>query len=210
MPLRCSRSRIGARPAQERVYVVSKDKAVGRAAEAREHLIGVDGLHRLLALVASAEGHEIADAVWAAFDEPPLRASLLDGLAQVAGQMGGVYGGDRYYEADVLGLEVEELEAIADVTILRVDDDQVACVADARLAVFAELDYTDVSDAWWDREDQRYYGAESGVAGIRDVIAAKVFVELEREGESFGLRSVGFLSEDLKVSDGTQDAWRYK
>ncbi|MDE0453185.1 MAG: PIN domain-containing protein [Gammaproteobacteria bacterium] len=196
--------------AQERVYVVSKDKAVGRAARASEHLIAVEGLHRLLALVGSAEGHDIADAARDAFDEPSFRAALLDGLAQGIGEMGGEYRGDRYLEGDVLALEVEELESVADVTILRVDEKQVACVADARLAVSAEIDYTDVSEAWWDREDQRYYGAETGVAEIRDVVAAKIFVELVRDGEDFGLGSVGFLSQDLEVSDGAGDEWPYK
>ena len=172
--------------AQERVYVVSKDKAVGRAAEASEHLVAVGGLQRLLALVASAEGHAIADAVRDAFDEPSFRTALQDVLARGIGQMGGVYQGDRYFEGDVLTMEVEELEAVADVTILRVDEEQVACVADARLAISAEIDHTDISEAWWDREDQRYYGAEPGVANIQDSVAAKIFVELERDGEEFG------------------------
>ena len=148
--------------AQERVYVVSKDKALGRAAEASEHLIAIVGLHCLLALVASAEGHGIADAVRGAFDEPSFRVALQDVLARSIGQMGGVYCGDRYFDGDVLAMEVEELEAVAEVTILRVDEEQVACVADARLAISAEIDHTDISEAWWDREDQRYYGAEPG------------------------------------------------
>ena len=41
---------------QERIYVVSKDKAVLRAAAVSDHMIGIENLDRLLALVASAEG----------------------------------------------------------------------------------------------------------------------------------------------------------
>ena len=196
--------------ALERVYVVSKDKAVVRAAQASEHLIPVEGIPGLLKLVASVEGHDIADAVRDAFDDPPIRAALLVGLAQGIDQMGGVYRGDRFLDGDVLELEVEDLRSVADVTTLRVDEEQVACVADARLAVSALIDYTDVSEAWWDREDERYYGAETGVAQIRDVVAAKIFVELERNGEDFGLGSVDFLSPDLEVSDGEDDEWPYK
>ena len=196
--------------ARERVYVVSRDKAVGRAAAAGEHLIPVDGLHDLLALVASAAGHGIADAVRDAFDGSFFHAALQDALARGIAELGGVYHGDRYFEGDVLAMEVEELEEVADVTILRVDEHQVACVADVQLAVSAEIDYTDISEAFWDREDRRYYGAESRVAEIRDVVAAKIFVEVERDGEKFRLGSAGFLTQDLVVSDGVDDEWPYK
>lgn len=196
--------------AGQRVYVVSKDKAVGRAAEVSEHLIAVAGLDRLLALVASAEGHRIADAVRNAFDAHCFRAALRDALACGIGQMGGVYCGERYFEGDVLAMEVEEIDEVANLTILRVDERQVACVAEAGLAISAEIDYTDVSEAWWDSEDQRYYGAETGVAEIRDVVAAKIFVELERDDDGFELISAAFLGQDIDVSDGVDDEWPYK
>ncbi len=196
--------------AQERVYVVSKDKAVGRAAEASEHLIAVCDLDRLFALVASAEGHRIADAVRGALDGPSHRGALQEALACAIGMVGGVYRGDRYFDGDVLAMEVEDVEAVADVRIMRVDEERVACVADARLAISAEIDHTDLSEAWWDSEDQRYYGAASRVAEVRDVVAAKVFVELERDGEELTFGSAGFLSQDLVVSDDIDDEWPYK
>lgn len=196
--------------AQERVYVVSKDKAMRRAADASEHLIPVAGLHGLLSLVASADGHGISDAVRDAFEEASFAADLQDALARSMDQIGGVYHGDLYFEGEVLEMEIEELEAVTDVTILRVDKEQVACVASVKLAVSAKIDYTDISEAFWDREDQRYYGAEFAVAEIQDTVGAKIFVELERPGEEFNLGSAGFLGEDLEVSDGVDDEYPYK
>lgn len=191
--------------AQERVYVVADDKAMLRAAEASEHLIAAGGLDSLLALVASADGHAIADAVRDAFDGQYFCVALQDALARGIGQVGGVYVGDRYAEGYVLTMAVKGLEEVADVTILRVDKDQVACVADASLAISAEVDYTDMSEARWDREDQLYYGAQSGITEIRDVATARIFVELERNRGEFELGSVGFLSQDLEVLDGIDD-----
>ena len=65
----------------ERIYVVSKDRAVLRAADESEHLIGIGSLDRLLALVASAEGHDMADTVLAALEEPQLLNELRDSLS---------------------------------------------------------------------------------------------------------------------------------
>ena len=104
-------------------------------------------------------------------------------------------------------MAVEELEEVGEVTILRVDEEDVACVADASLAISAEIDYTDMSEARWDREDRRYYGAKSGVAELRGAVTAKIFVQLERNGDEFELGSAGFLKQDLDVSDGNDDEW---
>ena len=116
----------------ERIYVVSKDKAVLRAADESAHLIAIDSLDRLLALVASAEDHDIAETVSAAFEEPPLLNELQDTLSANIGWVGGIYDGDKH-DGDVLGMEIVELEEIEDVAILRVDHDQVVCVAHVKL-----------------------------------------------------------------------------
>ena len=193
----------------ERIYVVSKDKAVLRAADESAHLIAIDSLDRLLALVASAEDHGIAETVSAAFEEPPLLNELQDTLSANIGWVGGLYDGDRH-DGDVLGMEIVELEEIEDVAILRVDHDQVACVAHVKLLVSAQIDYTDLSDAIWDGEDKRYFGGESVVSEIQDSVAAKIFVELAREGEDITVSSAQFLTQDLTVTDFFGDGYPYK
>ena len=52
-------------------------------------------------------------------------------------------------------MELVELVEIKDVTVVRVDQARDACVADVRMLITAEINYTDVSDAIWDSEDGR-------------------------------------------------------
>ena len=192
---------------QERIYVVSKDKAVLRAADESDYLIGIESLDRLFALVVPAKDHRMADTVSTAFKERSFLNELRDSLSSNIGWVGGIYDGDRY-DGEVLEMEIVELEESEDVAISRVDQDQVACVAHVKLLVKAEIGYTDLSYAIWDREDERYYGGEWVVTEIQDSVAAKIFVELAREGEDISLSSAQFLTQDLTVRD--DDGFPYK
>lgn len=184
---------------QERIYVVSNDKAVLRAAGESDHLIGIDSLDRLLGLVASAEDHEMADTVSAAFEKRSLLNQIRDSLSSNIGLVGWIYVGDLY-DGEVLSMEIVELEDSEDITILRVDQDQVACVAIVNLLILAEISYTDLSFALWDGEDKRYYGAEPAVTEIKSSVAAKVFVELARDVD-LTLSSAQFITENLSVKE---------
>ena len=185
---------------QERIYVVSKDEAVQRTAAESNHMIGIENLDRLLALVASAEDHEMASKVSTAFKERSLLNELRDSLSANLGWVGVLYNGDKH-DGEVLAMEIDEIEESKGVTILRVDQDQVACVAHVKLLISAEIGYTDLSYAIWDGEDERYFGGESVVTEIQDSVAAKIFVELTREGEDIARSSAQFLTQDLTVTD---------
>ena len=188
---------------QERIYVVSKDKAVLRAADESDLLIGIESLDRLFALVASAEDHEMTDAVSAVFEERSLLNELRDSLSSNIGWLGCIYVGDLP-DGEVLSMEIVELEDSEDVIILRVDQDQVACVAIVKLLISAEISYTDLSFAIWDGEDKRYYGGESAVTEIQSSVAAKVFVELARDVD-LTLSSAQFVTQNLTVKESYSD-----
>ena len=184
---------------QERIYVVSNDKGVLRAAGESDRLIGIDSLNRLLSLVASAKDHKMADTVSAAFGKRSLLNELRDSLSPNIGWLGCIYVGDLH-DGEVLSTEIVELENCEDITILRVDQDQVACVAIVKLLISAEVSYTDLSFAYWDGEDGRYYGGESAVTEIQSSAAAKVFVELARDVD-LTLSSAQFITENLTVKE---------
>ena len=194
---------------QERIYVVSKDKAVLRAAGKSPYLIGIESLDSLFALVASAQDHDMADAVSAAFDEPQLLNELRDSLSENIDSVESLYDGDKH-DGEVLAMAVVELEEVENVSILRVDQDQVACVAQVKLVVSAEIEYTDVTFAIWDREDQRYYGEMLAVTDIQDSVVAKIIVELAGERDEIALSSAQFLTQDLTVRDFFSDGYPYK
>ena len=167
--------------AQERIYIVSKDKAIQRAARGCDWFISVSSLDSLFALVTSAKDSNTAKTISIAFNEPPLVNDLEDALTTRIDQVGGVYDGDRH-DGEVLGMEIVELVEVENVTVVRVDQAQDACVADVRLLISAEISHTDLSEAIWDHEDGRYFGERSVVTEIQDTVAAKSFVELKRDG----------------------------
>ena len=144
-----------------------------------------------------------------AFDEPPLLNELQDTLSKNIGWVGGHYDGDKY-DADVVAMEIVEIEEIENLTVLRVNQNQVSCLARVKLLVSAEIDYEDVSRATWDKEDGCFWGAESVVTEIRDSITTRIFVQLERDGEDMTLSSAQFIAQDLTVTDYFEDDYPYK
>ena len=193
---------------QERIYVVSKDTGVLRAADESDHLIGIESLDCLLALVPSAQDHEIANTVAAAFEERSFLNEVRDRLSSDTDWLGGLYDGDKH-DGEVVAMEIVELEESEDVTIVRVEQDQVSCVAHVKLLISAEISYTDLSFAIWDSEDNRYHGGESAVTEIQDSVTAKIFVELAR-ADGLPLSSAQFLTQDLTVTDFVDDGYPYK
>ena len=190
---------------EQRIYVVSKDQAVLRAAHASEHLIGVEGLELLFSLVELAEGHDVAKVVLTALQEPSsLLSEFQQTLSQDIGSAGFVYRGDRD-DGEVLGVEIVEVKEIDDVTVLRVDQDRAACVAHVRLLVSAEINYLDFSQPVWGRDDQRYSGGISAVTHIEARVEARIFFEVAVDGEAVTLFSAEFLSRDLFVRDSFSD-----
>ncbi len=185
---------------KQRVYVVSKDKAMRRAADDFDCLVAIDDLESLFALVTAAQDHDFAETVSDAFEEPPLRNQLQDTLIENIGGVGALYDGDKY-DAEVSSMEIVELEEIENVALLRVDQDQASCLVRVKLLVSAEIDYEDVSEAAWDNEDKRYMFAEWDSTDIQDSFSTKVFVELQRDGESIALSSAQFVQHDLTVRD---------
>ena len=193
---------------EQRIYVVSKDQAVLRAAHASEYLIGVEGLELIFSLAELAEGHDVGKVVLTALQEPSsLLSELQQTLSQDIGSARFVYGGVRD-DGEVLGVDIVEVEDIDDVTVLRVDQDRGACVAHVRLLVSAEISYLDFSQPVWGRDDQRHSGGISVVTHIEGRIEARIFFEVAVDGEAVTLISAEFLSRDLFVTDSFSDNYR--
>ena len=196
---------------EQRIYVVSKDQAVFRAADASEHLIGIESLESLLALVVSAEGHDVGQVVLTAFEEPSslLLSELQQTLLRDIDSARFVYGGDRD-DAEVVGVEIVEIEDVEDVTVLRVAQDRVACVAHVRLVVSAEVHYLDSSPPQpvSGRNDHRFSVEISAVTHVEDRVGAYIFFEVAVDGEAVMPFSARFFSRPLFVTDSFKDDYR--
>ncbi|MBL4829509.1 MAG: DUF4935 domain-containing protein [Aliivibrio sp.] len=193
----------------EKCYVVSKDKAIQRAADKSDHLIAIDSLDLLLSILTSAQGHSIEVEVEDALVEPPLSDVLESTISENMGHFGGLYDGDKM-DGEVQAIEFTTLDEISSVTILRVDKDKVTCVLGIKIIVNAEISFDDMSDSIWDGEDGRYYGVETGWAEVEDTILIKLFVELARDDDEFVLNTFQFITRDLTVRDYNSDGYPYK
>ena len=190
--------------ARESIYVVSRDKAVQRAAKERDHLVAIESLDHLFALITAAESHNIAETIWAAFDKSSLWDELQDTLSERIDRVDVHYDGDKN-EVDILAMELVEIEEIDNLTVLRVDQDSVSCLVRVQLFVSAEIDYQDVSTAIWDSEDRGYFGVKSVVTEIDDSITTRIFVQLKRDGQDVTLSSAQFIARELTVTDYFED-----
>jgi hypothetical protein len=193
----------------EKMYVVSKDKAVQRAAEASPYLVPIESIDQLMSLMLSADEHEVALEVVEAFESDGLNGELEEFLKSNIGWVGSVYDGDKH-DAEILHTEVANLEAVDSVAVLRVDADQIACVVHVSMQVFAEVSFTDLSDAMWDNEDGMYFGAETAAIEVEDTVHAKLYVELSRDAGDFRLEAANFITRDLTISDFHDDGYPYK
>lgn len=189
---------------QERMYVVSKDKAMQQAAGDCDCFIAVETLEQIFALVARIQDHEFAEAIWGSIDNPQFLKRLQGILSKNIGYVGCLYDGHKS-EGEISSIEIVELEEIENVTVLRIVQDQASCIVHVRLLVRAEIDYIDLSGAMWDSEEGRYFGGEAEVAEIQDRISSEIFVELDRDAEEITLSSAHFLAQDLTVTEYNDD-----
>ena len=195
---------------EQLMYVVSKDKAVLRAAKDSRYLIGIGELEALFAIaLVSAEYEEVASEIPAVFEKQKLLDELGEILSASIDSLEVLYDGDRL-DGEALAIKLVELEEVEDVTVVRVAGDEVVCVAHLKLVVSAEIGYADLTFATWDREDQRYYGVESGLTDIQDSVVVEVFVSLARGSDEIALSSAQFLTQELTVTDFNSDGYPYK
>lgn len=193
----------------EKCYVVSKDKAVQRAANHSNHLIAIDSLDNLLSHLTSAQSYGIAKEIEGALSKPSLLGLLESTVSKNMLYLGGIYAGDRM-DGEIQSIEFLALDEISSVTVLRVDIAKVACVLGIKIDVSAEVSFDDTSEAIWDSEDGRYYGVKSGWADAENTVTVKLFVEFARDDNEFVLEDFQFITRDLIIRDDDSDGYPYK
>lgn len=112
---------------KEKCYVVTKDKAVQRAAEKSDNLIPIGSLNELLSLLTTTLDHQIVGEIEAAVFRAPLFDEIEAAFSNNMAQFGGIYDGDRT-DGEVHGIEFLALNTVSSVSVLRVENSKVACV----------------------------------------------------------------------------------
>jgi hypothetical protein len=112
-------------------------------------------------------------------------------------EVGFVYVGDlvngEAYEGQLLSIE-----QIHDWSVVGLDDRCVTLILDATLQVRVEVQYEDFDHAVYDREDDRWFGAEIASTEVDDKIEVEILVQVERKTGT--VREAKVLTEEVSIS----------
>lgn len=166
---------------RESLYVVSKDGAMLKAADDHPSMLTMPTLHQVLAS-ASADLDPNGDAETLA--EATINSQDFDGSFEAAMQdqirsMVFIYAGEltkgEAYQGELLS--VEEIDGW---TVVGLSDGRITLILSAAVRVNVEVQYEDREDAIYDREDDVWFGVESGSTEVEEEVRLEVLVDLDR------------------------------
>lgn len=183
---------------EERLYVVTEDKAMGRAVEASDPLIYINDIHDLLARIGADFGAEGEKAAEDAMDGSDFDQTFEDALREEMGDVVFLYAGDLA-EGEAYQGSLSEIGGLVDWSVVWLSDERVSLIIDVNAKVSVEVQYEDRRDAFYDKEDDVWFGAETTSADIESSVDFEVFVELERG--SGKVRECRVLNREVAISE---------
>jgi hypothetical protein len=185
---------------QQKMYVVTKDKAVLRAVGQTKTLIPVPTLEDYLAL--RVESPEIINKV-----ERILESSAWDIVEQRvrddAGHLGTVYDGDLH-DGEVIEHELGSGRVeLLEFDVISASSDRIEVVAKVRAPVQFEVQYLDTTSAMWDSEDKEYIGGETEVHTFEDQVVLSLLIVIDCESGT--IDDVDILTRDIYLHEPYED-----
>ena len=83
-------------------------------------------------------------------------------------------------EAEIVGQSIGEIEAVSDYSLAWIGSKSVCMILTIEVEVSADVQYEDRSLAMYDREDDRWFGADISTVTILSRVPIELFVEFER------------------------------
>ncbi len=164
----------------KKLLVVTEDKAMIRTIAANEKLLHLKDIHELLARAAADLGAEGEAAGEDALNGPSFDFTFEAALAAQLGEAVFVYYGDlpdgEAYNGKLLS--IEEVDGWSTVAL---SEDRVTLILNAKVRVQVEIQFEDLDGATYDREDGRWFGAETTSTEVEDEVHVEVLVEIERK-----------------------------
>lgn len=188
----------------EKLVVVTGDGAMRRAAQASKSLIAIEKLEEMLARAAADLGQAGEEAAEAVLNHPAFEQTFRDAVDRQMKDVGYVYVGDlpdgEAYDGHLLAIE-----AIDDWSVVGLSDTRVNLIVGTKLQVRVDVQYDDLSDAIYDREDARYYGSETVSMELDDEVEVQILIEVDRN--SGVVREAKVLDRDITVSGPHEDLY---
>jgi hypothetical protein len=168
-----------------------------RAVSEDGHLLALRNIQEVLTRVAadlSADGDAAAEA---ALSKPAFDNSLEAALRAQMKEVNFVYLGNLA-DGEAYEGQLVSIEEIRDWSVVGLNDGCVTLILDATLQVRVEVQYEDFDHAIYDREDDRWFGAESASTEVDDEVDLEILVQVERNTGT--VREAKVLTEEVGIS----------
>lgn len=182
---------------QTQMYVVTGDKAMLRAAAASPLLFPIDNLAHLLSIATMDHAPDVEQAVAELMGRPQFASDLESLLDDEIGNLGIIYLGDL---SDGEAIEAERSGPVEnlDWTTISAGDNRFGLILQFGVQLTVQVEHEDRSAGFYDREDDRYYGAEAAHAEIMEDADLRMFVEIDASGT---IVRHDMLTRDVEIYD---------
>ena len=163
----------------QQIYVVTEDKAFLRAVNNERSLTPLKNIHDLLARASTDLGSEGELAAETALNGQNFDESLTSTLSAAVPNLAFVYTGDLA-DGEAYGGEFISIEEINDWTVVGLNEISVSVILTIKLIAQVEVQYEDLEHAIYDKEDGRWFGAETTSTEITSEIEIEMVAEIDR------------------------------
>jgi hypothetical protein len=183
---------------KSKMYVVTADAAMRRAASKTGVLLPINSLQGLLQMVTAAETPEVLKHVDELVESSKFLEELEGKLREGIGWLGTVYTGDLP-EGEAGDIEVAGAPEIERVAVLSASADKIGLLLTARVPISVEVTYADLSAAYYDKEEDTWIGADTTFTEIDAAPLVRMFAEVNPSDDS--IRSIDFITSDIEVAE---------
>ncbi len=184
----------------QKMYVITKDKALLRAVAQTKTLLPLPTLEDYLALLVDDPNVvEKVERIFRSLAWETVEESIREQLAH----LGTVYTGDLH-DGEVIEHKAGDgpVELI-EFAVISASDDQIEVVAKVEAPIEFEVQYLDTSSAWWDSEDKEFIGGEKEVETLELQTTLSVLIIIDPQDQS--ITEVDLLTRDVHVEEPYED-----
>jgi hypothetical protein len=180
----------------QKMYVVTKDKAMLRAVGQTKTLLPLPTLEDYLALLI--DDPKVISRVEGIFGSPAWD-NVEESVREQLFNLGTVYTGDLH-DGEVIHHEASDgpIELL-NFDVISVSDEQIEVVAKVKAPISFDVQYLDTSSAWWDSEDKEFIGGEREVEALELEVTLSVLITIDPRNNS--IAEVDMLTRDVYVQE---------
>lgn len=184
----------------EKMYVVTKDKAMTEAIRVSNALIPMAGLEDVLAAVAATERPDIREEVEDLLSNAMVLSAFRRALEETIDELIPIYAGGNLPDGEVTGhaLRDEGLD-IQEFKVVSASEEGFAVMLEVETPLMVTVDFEDRSSAFYDKEDDVYFGSEMGTVEFEADPVIRVFARIRRRPP--GVTGLKILTGEIEVDD---------